>query len=81
MTNKAKMGLALVALHQLDIVWDKNPDECTVTYWFAGEATIISRAKVEHTLTRHTDALDKALEGIMDSFLGKGYKIPAEASK
>jgi hypothetical protein len=72
------MGLALVALHQLDIVWDKAPDECTVTYWHHGEPDIISRAKVENTLTRHTDALEKALEGIMDSHLGRGFKIPTK---
>lgn len=79
MTNKAKMGLGLLALNQLDITWDKGPDECVITYWGKNGAEVISRARVEHTLTRRSDALEKALEGIMDSHLGKGIRIPAES--
>jgi hypothetical protein len=78
-TNKAKFGLMLVAMHRLDISWDKNPDECIITYWDRNGAEVISRAKVKPTLTRHTDAFMEALEGIMDSHLGKGYKIPEDA--
>ncbi len=76
MTNKAKFGLALVALEQLNIEWLHAPDRVAIgnAYYYD-----LVEVPIEHTLTRHTDALEKALEAIMDTELGRNFKVPPDA--
>lgn len=73
-SRKAMLGLALVALHQLDLIWATTPDEIHIEKWEHGEPVTYVRIKVDYTITRHSDALMRALEAIVDSILGRGLQ-------
>lgn len=73
MTKKHELALALIALHQIDLSWDR--DKLTAEQYHPERHSIteIICVPIEYTLTRHSDALAKVLDAIVDKF-GQGIK-------